>query len=559
MSRKPSFKQSNAVRIIPLGGLGEVGMNMMVIETDRDAIIIDCGVQFPKHSTPGIERVIPNMDYVKEISKRIRGVLITHGHLDHIGSLPYLMDHVNATIHAPRLASDMIRNELRKTGRLSRAQVKSITPGLEYDFGEFNAQWLPMCHSIPDSCSIYLSTPQGGIFHTGDFKFDNEPMIGTPTDYQKLSEIGRKGVRLLMSDSTNAESGGSSRSDRIAAEAIYREMSEARGRVIIASFSTQIARVQMVADAAHQLGRHVAILGRSMVETADLAQKNDLLELPSETTISIAEANSLPDEKVVIITTGSQGEYAAGIVRMARGDHREVRLNENDTVILSARTIPGNEVAVNEVLNNLAKRNVKAVTFANRPVHVSGHACREELKMMFNILRPELFVPIHGEYRMLRAHCNIALDMEMSPDDVSLIIDGDILELDEDGARVVGRAPSGNVLVQGQGQWEPEGRVMEERKSLSSAGVVFVALARRRGRLVEEPRIDTSGFVDVADADTLVRDALQSLHEAIASSSAESLKLEEIERIVKTCLSRFFFRRTKRRPLIMVTQIDLQR
>lgn len=443
----------STVRVIPLGGLGEVGMNMMIVETDDDMLVIDCGVQFPEYSTPGIERVIPNMEYIRQHRDRVRAVLITHGHLDHIGGLPHLMRLVNAPIYAPRLATEMIRRELKKSGgrELANVQVNSVRLERDYRFGEFRAQWISVCHSIPDSCSIYLDTPQGGILHTGDFKFDNEPMLGLPTDYQSLSEIGQRGVRLLLSDSTNAEDEGTSRSDRIAAEAIYREIAEANGRVIIASFSTQIARVQMVVDAAYELGRRVAIIGRSMIESTKLAEDLGHLHIPPEVKITISEADSLPDHEVIIMTTGSQGEFEAGISRMARGDHRDVKLVEDDTLILSARTIPGNEIAVNEVMNNLARRDVRVVTASSRPVHVSGHAKQDELKTMFSILRPEHFTPIHGEYRMLKAHTEIAMDMGVSEENVNLILDGDVLEIDVDGVSVSDRVPSGYVLIQGQG------------------------------------------------------------------------------------------------------------
>ncbi len=558
MPKNRQRRQTSSVRVIPLGGLGEVGMNMMLLETDQDALIIDCGVQFPEYNTPGIERVIPNMEYVGTIADRIRAILVTHGHLDHIGAIPYLVKIVTAPIYAPRLASEMIRNELRKSRHRGGADIVSVTPRQEYSFGDFTAQWLEMCHSIPDSCSIYLDTPQGGIFHSGDFKLDIEPMIGSPTDYQMLSEVGRRGVRLLMSDSTNAEDEGASLSDRVAAEAIFRAIAESPGRVIIASFSTQVARVQMVADAAHALGRRIVLLGRSMIETSGLAEHTGHLRIPPGLEISMAEANSLPGDQVTIITTGTQGEFSAGVVRMARGDHREVRLTEEDTVILSARTIPGNEMAVNEVRNNLAKRNVRVITSKSRPIHVSGHAKREELKMMFNVLRPECFTPIHGEFRMLRAHCDLALDMGVPETNVNLIVDGDVLELDESGVGVVGRVPSGNVLIQGQGQWDPGGSVMEERKSLSRDGIVFVALPREKGRIVGSPQIVTYGFVDSADAPRLMRDASEVLSNAIEPVARKSLDWNETDRLVRAALGRFFSRRTKRKPLITVTEIDIR-
>ena len=548
-----------AVRVIPLGGLGEVGMNMMVVETDDHVLVIDCGVQFPEYNTPGIERIIPNMDYLRRNRDRVRAVLVTHGHLDHIGALPHLMRIIDAPIYAPRLAAEMIRREMKKSGRsLKGVQVNSVRLERDYRFGDFGAQWISVCHSIPDSCSIYLDTPQGGIFHSGDFKLDNEPMLGLPTDYQALSEICQRGVRLLLSDSTNSQDEGSTRSDRIAAEAIYTAISESKGRVIIASFSTQIARVQMVVDAAQELGRRVAITGRSMIENARLAEEVGHLHIPPGIGITLAEANSLPDDEVVIMTTGSQGEFQAGISRMARGDHREVRLVEDDTLILSARTIPGNEIAVNEVLNNLAKRNVRVITAGSRPVHVSGHAKRDELKTMFSILRPEYFTPIHGEYRMLKSHCEIAIDMGVPQENVNLVIDGDVVEVDERGVTVVDKVPAGYVLIQGQGEWDVDASVMEERKSLASDGVVLVSMAREDGYLVGKPQLVTSGFVDAADEARLMKDASEALAQTIEPVLADLVDWNEMDRMVRACLGRFFHRRTKRRPLILVTEIELQ-
>ncbi len=550
----------SAVRVIPLGGLGEVGMNMMVIETDDDLLIIDCGVQFPEYSTPGIERVIPNMEYIRQNRDRVKAVLITHGHLDHIGGIPHLMRIVKAPIYAPRFAAEMIRRELKKSGGrdLANVQVNTVRLERDYRFGEFGVQWISVCHSIPDSCSIYLDTPQGGILHTGDFKFDNEPMLGLPTDYQALSEIGQRGVRLLLSDSTNAQDDGAAASDRIAAEALYRVIAEARGRVIIASFSTQVARVQMVVDAAYELGRRVAIIGRSMIESTKLAQEVGHLHIPDGINVSVAEANSLPDDEVIIMTTGSQGEFEAGISRMARGDHRDIKLVEEDTLILSARTIPGNEIAVNEVLNNLARRNVRVVTARSRPVHVSGHAKQDELKTMFSILRPEHFTPVHGEYRMLKAHREIAIDMGVAEENVNLILDGDVLELDVEGVSVIDRVPAGYILIQGQGEWDIDSSVMEERKSLASDGVVMVAMAREDGFLVGSPRIATSGFIDTSDEARLIRDASQALSQAIEPVLSDLVDWNEMDRLVRACLGRFFYRRTKRRPLILVTEIELE-
>ena len=547
----------DAVKVTPLGGLGEVGMNMMVIESGRDMLVIDAGLQFPGPGTPGVERVVPNMEYVASNRDRVRGVLITHGHLDHIGAVPHLLELVDAPVYASRLSADLVSSVLRKNGG-RKGQMQSVDTGRSYSFGSLSAEWYPMCHSIPDSCAIYLTTRHGGIFHTGDFKLDDEPRLGGPTDYGALSRVASRGVRLLLSDSTNAMVPGRSGSDRLAADSIYGAMAGAEGRVIVASFSTQLARLQMVADSAQALGRKLAIIGRGMRDTCELGRRAGYLSLPPDLVIPVRDIDGYADNEVVIMTTGTQGETEAGLVRMSRGEHRDVRLLPEDVVIMSSRTIPGNEQAVNDVVNDLSKVGVKLITARDRAVHVSGHAARDELKTMLNLLQPEFFTPIHGEYRMLRSHCELALEMGIPGENVNLVTDGEVLEMDGEGVRISGSVPSGNVLIHGEGEWDELGSVVRERRRLARDGVVFVSYGLDDGGIVGSPQLRTSGFVDSSDVGILMDDASEELVESVDLGLRESVALSETEKIARACLERFLYTRTRRRPLIMVTQIDLR-
>ena len=547
----------DAVKVTPLGGLGEVGMNMMVIESGRDMLVIDAGLQFPGPGTPGVERVVPNMEYVASNRDRVRGVLITHGHLDHIGAVPHLLELVDAPVYASRLSADLVSSVLRKNGG-RKGLTQSVEVGRSYSFGSLSAEWYPMCHSIPDSCAIYLTTRHGGIFHTGDFKLDDEPRLGGPTDYGALSRVASRGVRLLLSDSTNAMVPGRSGSDRLAADSIYGAMAGAEGRVIVASFSTQLARLQMVADAARALGRKLAIIGRGMRDTCELGRRAGYLSLPPDLVIPVRDIDGYADNEVVIMTTGTQGETEAGLVRMSRGEHRDVRLLPEDVVIMSSRTIPGNEQAVNDVVNDLSKVGVKLITARDRAVHVSGHAARDELKTMLNLLQPEFFTPIHGEYRMLRSHCELALEMGIPGENVNLVTDGEVLEMDGEGVRISGSVPSGNVLIHGEGEWDELGSVVRERRRLARDGVVFVSYGLDEGGIVGSPQLRTSGFVDSSDVGILMDDASEELVESVDLGLRESVALSETEKIARACLERFLYTRTRRRPLIMVTQIDLR-
>ncbi len=547
------------LRVLPLGGLGEIGKNMMVLESGDDIVVIDAGVLFPETDMPGVDVVIPNMDYLVENSDRVRALLITHGHEDHIGAVPHLIDALNVPVYAPPMALELIRNKLKQAHLLDAADLRVARAGQPVQIGELTAEWFHVCHSIPDANGIVLQTPLGTVVHSGDFKIDHDPMIGDPTDFSRLTELSGDGVFLLLADSTYAEEEGYTPSDRVVADGLHRLIAEAPSRVIVSSFASQIARIQIVADAAAANGRKLAIIGRSMINNTRVARELGHLDMPANTLITTAEAESLPDAQVIIITTGSQGEPSSGLVRMSRGEHREVTIRQGDTVIVSASTIPGNEVAVYESIDNLVRLGARVITNKHAETHVPGHARRDELRMIFNITRPQYFVPVHGEYRMLKANADLAVDQGVPPESSMLLLDGDLLELTADRAEVIDQLPAGHVFVHGLGMWDESGNVVVERRSLSRDGIVTVALARatKSGKLVGDPKIISTGFVHTEDAEGLFADAAEELTAVLDRALAEPLEWEELENLVRTSLGRFLGRRTRRHPLIVTVAIDV--
>ncbi|MBI4220783.1 MAG: ribonuclease J, partial [Chloroflexi bacterium] len=450
---------ASRVRIVPLGGLGEIGRNMLVIESGPDVVVIDAGVQFPSSEMLGIEMVIPNISYLVHRADNLRGVLITHGHEDHIGALPWVLRDLHVPVYAPRMALEIIREKLKEHGRLNGADLRVAVPGSPVRLGGLQAEWFNVCHSIPDAMGIAVRTPLGTVLHTGDFKIDHDPIIGDPFDFGRVSRLCAEGVFALLADSTYADEEGSSSSDRVVAESLFRLIAEATGRIFVASFASQIARVQIVLDAASGAGRRVALLGRSMQNLVRIARDLNHLDVPEGVLISAAEAASLPDHQIIFMTTGSQGEPESALVRLANGEHPDVKLRPGDTVIVSATPIPGNETAVYDTVNGLARHGVRVITHRGSLVHVHGHAQRDELRALINLARPRYFVPVHGEYRMLRAHADLALDQGVPDENVFLITDGQILELSEEGGQVVGEAPAGQIHVHGLGEWDERGNV----------------------------------------------------------------------------------------------------
>ncbi len=547
------------LRILPLGGLGEIGKNMMVVEYADDIVVIDAGVLFPEVDMPGIDVVIPNMDYLAENADRVRACLITHGHEDHIGAVPHLLNRLNVPVYAPRMAMELIRQKLKNAGLLADAELHTVKPGESIAAGELSVEWFEVAHSIPDACGIAIDTPLGKVIHTGDFKLDHDPVIGEPSDLRQLSRVSSDGVFLLMSDSTYAEEEGASDSDRSVTDGMFALIAEAPGRVIVSSFASQIARIQIVADAAEAFGRKMAIVGRSMIENTKLARELGHLAIADGILVSVAEAESLTDNRVIIMTTGSQGEPSSGLVRMSRDQHREVSIREDDTIILSANTIPGNEVAVNDSINDLVGLGARVITNRQAHTHVSGHARREELRVVLNLTRPQYFIPVHGEFRMLRAHADLAVAQGVDPENSIVLTDGDVLELTPTEAEIVDQEVAGHIFVHGLGLWDEAGNVVVERRSLSREGIVTVSLAidRKNRKVIGEPRLVSVGFVHASDAESLFEDTKDELQSVLERFADENLQLNEFEDMVRAGVGRYLTKRTRRRPLVIPVILDV--
>ncbi|MCH7738561.1 MAG: ribonuclease J [Chloroflexi bacterium] len=548
-----------ALRVIPLGGLGEIGKNMMILELAEDIVIIDAGVLFPAAEMMGVDVVIPNISYLVERAEKIRGLLITHGHEDHIGAVPYLLKELDVPIYAPPMAEALIRARLREHKLPAAPKINTIATGERLSLGDFEAEWFSVCHSIPDAMGIALDTPFGKIIHSGDFKIDHDPIVGNPSDFGALARIAGDGVFLLMADSTYAEEEGHSDSDRTIVDSLHRLIADAEGRVFLSSFASQIARIQIAVDSAEACGRKIAVLGRSMQNYIRIAQELGHLEVPGDQIVSPATANSLPDREVLFLTTGSQGEPRAALARLARMDHREVRIKPGDTVIISATPIPGNETAIYSAQDDLVKLGAKLIHHKSNAVHVHGHARREELRGLINLVRPQYFVPIHGEYRMLKTHAELAVDQGVDEHDAFVITDGDVLELDHDRGRVNGRIDAGHVFVDGLGLWDEQTNVIDERRMLSEDGIVNVIIPRNAvtGRIMGAPHITSAGFVSDKDAAKLFEDTVEELQKYLDRARTENLEWTQLEASVKGTVEKFLHKRTRRRPLVVPVAIDV--
>ncbi len=556
-----SFSTTHAadarLRLVPLGGLGEIGKNMMALECGEDIIVIDCGIQFPTEDMPGVDLIIPDVSYLTARAHRVRGILITHGHEDHIGALPWVLPDLEVPVYAPRLAHGLIQVKLRERRRTREMTVHAIDPEEPMDFGEnFRATWFRVCHSIPDAMGISIETPLGTIIHTGDFKIDHTPVDGHTIDLPALAGRGEDGVLLLCSDSTYAELPGYTPSEQVMGSALDRAMADASGRVIIATFASLISRIQQVITAAEKHGRKVAFVGRSMVANVQMATEMDYLNARPGTIIPVREADAWPSNRVVLMTTGSQGEPTSALVRIANGESRDVELAAGDTVIISATPIPGNERAVSQTIDNLLRQGAHVLYDRIAPVHVHGHASQEELKLMLNITRPRYFVPVHGEYRHLRAHAQLAWDLGAAPDGIFVLEDGDILEISNDGARVVDSIPAGPIYLDGPTVIDTDSDILRERRSLARDGVVVVCAGLDGGGNILSPvQVAASGFMEQHD----LPDALRGLAEAVEMEVAGLLlenNLESARAKIRKVARQFLRSNLNKRPMIIPVILD---
>lgn len=541
-----------SLRILPLGGLGEIGKNMMVLECGDDIIAVDCGVQFPTEEMPGVDLIIPDVSYLVAQSHRVRAILITHGHEDHIGALPHVLPELDVPVYAPRLAHGLITVKLNERRSTRDAVVHAVEPDQPVSFGDnFRATWFRVCHSIPDAMGICIDTPWGPIIHTGDFKIDHTPVDGHTIDFPALARRGAEGVLLLFSDSTYAELPGYTPSEQTMSAALDHAVGDAPGRVIIATFASLISRIQQVVTAAEKHGRHVAFVGRSMVANVQMSTQMGYLEAQPGTIIPVRDAAGLPLDRVVLMTTGSQGEPTSALVRIANGESRDVELIEGDTVIISATPIPGNERAVSQTIDNLLRQGANVLYDRIAPVHVHGHASQEELKFMLNLTRPRYFVPVHGEYRHLRAHAQLAWELGAAPGGIFVLEDGDVLQIDAEGAGVVGSVPAGPIYLDGPTVMETDTSVLRERRSLARDGVVVIcAAADARGQLTGPVQVAASGFMDREDT----VDAFRRLAQAVAMGVDGALpphNREQAEANIRKVARQFLRNNLNKRPMII--------
>ena len=545
------------LRLVPLGGLGEIGKNMMALECGEDIIVIDCGIQFPTEDMPGVDLIIPDVSYLTARADRVRGILITHGHEDHIGALPWVLPDLEVPVYAPRLAHGLIQVKLRERRRTREMTVHAIEPEEPMDFGEnFRATWFRVCHSIPDAMGICVETPLGTIIHTGDFKIDHTPVDGHTIDLPALAGRGADGVLLLCSDSTYAELPGYTPSEQVMGSALDRAMADASGRVIIATFASLISRIQQVITAAEKHGRKVAFVGRSMVANVQMATEMSYLNARPGTIIPVREADNWPSNRVVLMTTGSQGEPTSALVRIANGESRDVELAAGDTVIISATPIPGNERAVSQTIDNLLRQGAHVLYDRIAPVHVHGHASQEELKLMLNITRPRYFVPVHGEYRHLRAHAQLAWDLGAAPGGIFVLEDGDILEISQDGARVVDSIPAGPIYLDGPTVIDTDSDILRERRSLARDGVVVVCAGLDgEGNILGPVQVAASGFMEQDDLPEALRGLAEAVEMEVAGLLLENNR-ESARAKIRKVARQFLRSNLNKRPMIIPVILD---
>ncbi|MBP1706662.1 MAG: ribonuclease [Chloroflexi bacterium] len=541
------------LRIIPLGGLNEIGKNMMVLEYEDDIIIIDSGLMFPGEDMLGIDIVIPDITYLIERKEKIRGIIITHGHEDHIGALPYILNQIgNVPVYATRLTQGLITVKLKEGKVFAGSRQKTIAPGVQVQLGKFKFEFFSVCHSIPDSAGIIIYTPVGTVVHSGDFKLDYTPVDGRTTDLSRLSQLGVQGVLLLLSDSTYAELPGYTPSERVVGETLDRIMANAAGRVIVTTFSSLIARVQQVFDSAAKYQRKVFIVGRSMNDTVKMSIDLGYLNVPNGVLGKLEESRGLPHNKIVFITTGSQGEPTSALVRMANQDHAQVHVQRGDTVILSATPIPGNEALVNRTLDTLFRRGAHVLYDKLAQVHVHGHASQEELKLLLNLVKPKYFMPVHGEYRHLSLHARLAEAVGIPRPNIFVMEDGNILELNSQSARITGKISAGNVYVDGLSVGDVGNVVLNDRRMISRDGiaVVIVAVNKETGTLVGRPDVVSRGFVDTREARELIEQSRDFLTRTL-NHQKQLTDWGYVCNTIKDSLSNFYYEKTRRRPIII--------
>lgn len=551
--------KKSKVKLIPLGGLGEIGKNITAIEYEDEIIVIDCGLSFPDNEMYGIDLVIPDISYLLENREKVKCIFITHGHEDHIGALPYILKEINVPVYASKFTLSLIESKLIEFNMVSSCSLNEITLKEPIKTEHFACEFIRTCHSIADSCSLAITTPQGVIFHTGDFKIDYTPVDGEVIDLQRISEIGKRRVLLLMADSTNATREGFTISETIIGQNLTRLFRNAKGRVIVATFSSNVHRVQQVINSSITYGRKVAFSGRSMEKISQIAMDLGYLKVPKNTIIKLDDIHKYPDNKVTIITTGSQGEPMSALSRIASGSHKNIGLKEGDYIIISASPIPGNTKLITKLIDILISKGAEVIYDAMEEVHVSGHACREELKLIHSLIKPKYFVPVHGEYRHLKEHAELAKSLGMDEKNIFLLDNGDVLELTGKKAVKAKSIHTGTVYVDGSGVGDVGNIVLRDRKVLSQDGILTAVLAidKESKEIISGPDIISRGFVYVKDSNDLLSEATTLIEREVENCLANDIvDWYSIKSKIKSSLGQFLYTKTKRKPMIIPVIVE---
>ena len=546
--------KSSPLKIIPLGGLLEVGKNITVFEYENEIIIVDCGLAFPEDDMLGVDLVIPDISYLEKNKDKIKGLVITHGHEDHIGAIPYLLKQINVPIYATKLTAGLIKNKLEEHKLLKSTKLKIVKQGEKINLGKMKVEFIRSCHSIPDSVALAIHTPVGIIVHTGDFKVDYTPIDGEKMDFGRLAELGNKGVLALLSDSTNSERKGFTMSERTVGTVLDKLFLNCTKRIVVATFASNVHRVQQIVNSAVKYGRKVAVCGRSMINVIKTAVELGYMNVPENTFIDIDMIKNYTDEQLVILTTGSQGEAMSALTRMASGEHRKVEITPNDLVIISANPIPGNEKYVSKVIDDLMQIGAEVVYSSLADVHVSGHACQEEQKLMLSLVRPKYFLPVHGEYRQLMAHAKTAVQVGIPPENIFIMNNGRVMELTENSAKMTGVVQSGKVLVDGLGIGDVGNIVLRDRQHLSQDGLIVVVLTMdsATGEVVSGPDIISRGFVYVKESENIMDEVKRTVQRELYKCEEKGIKdWSSIKSNLKDGLRDYVFAKTKRNPMIL--------
>ena len=552
-------KQNNGkLRIIPLGGLEQIGMNITAFEYEDSIVVVDCGLAFPEDDMLGIDLVIPDVTYLKDNISKVKGFVITHGHEDHIGALPYVLKEINIPIYTTKLTMGIIENKLKEHNLLRGTKRKVVRHGQSINLGKFRIEFIKTNHSIQDASALAIYSPAGIVVHTGDFKVDYTPVFGDAIDLQRFAEIGKKGVLALMSDSTNAERPGFTQSERTVGATFDRLFAEhSNTRIIVATFASNVDRVQQIINTSYKYGRKVVVEGRSMVNIISVASELGYLNVPENTLIETDQLKNYPREKTTIITTGSQGESMAALSRMAADIHKKISIMPGDTIILSSNPIPGNEKAVSNIINELSEKGANVIF---QDTHVSGHACQEELKLIYSLVKPKYAIPVHGEYRHLKANAGIAKSLGIPKDNIFILKSGDVLALDDESAEVVDKVHTGEILVDGLGVGDVGNIVLRDRQHLAEDGILIVVLTleKRTNQLLAGPDIVSRGFVYVRESESLMEEARKVVTEAVEKClMSRHADWSKIKLVIRDTMNDFIWKRTKRKPMILPIIMDV--